>query len=121
MLSNSCPRPRQSFRSREEGSALPPRVGSHILHVRVESSAYPRALLLPPTFRDRLWRYTIDYDNRDGAAAVYFPLRMVRTVWRVGFYPISATPSIYFSPEFIGSRNYIPRALTAESPPAQSQ
>ena len=71
--SNICPRSRLSLRSREEGSALPPRVGSPILHARAESGAYSRAPLLPPAFRDR-----------DGAAAVCLPLPLVRTVWRVG-------------------------------------
>ena len=45
-----------------------------------------------------------------------------------GFLPSSAAVSIYetairhrVSPEFIGSRSYVPMALTAESPPAQGQ
>ena len=46
------------------------------------------------------------------------------------FLPSSATASIYLfkttirhrvSPEFIGSRNWVPMAFTAESPPAQGQ
>ena len=46
----------------------------------------------------------------------------------LGFLPSSAAASIYetairhrVSPEFIGSRNCVPMALTAESPPAQGQ
>ena len=45
-----------------------------------------------------------------------------------GFLPSSAAASIIYtanrhraSPEFIGSRNRVPMALTAESPPAQGQ
>ena len=45
-----------------------------------------------------------------------------------GFLPSSMTASIYetairhgVSPEFIGSRNCVPMAFTAESPPAQGQ
>ena len=45
-----------------------------------------------------------------------------------GFLPSSAVASIYetairhrVSPEFIGSRNCVPMAFTAESPPAQGQ
>ena len=47
-----------------------------------------------------------------------------------GFVPSSAAVSIYsfitairhrVSPEFIGSRNYVPMAFTAESPPARGQ
>ena len=45
-----------------------------------------------------------------------------------GFLPSSAAASIYetairhrVSPEFIGSRNCVPMAFTAESPPAQGQ
>ena len=67
LSSNFCPRSRLSFGSREEGLALPPRVGSPILHARAESGAYSRAPLLLPAFRD-------------GAAAVCLPLPLVRTV-----------------------------------------
>ena len=47
-----------------------------------------------------------------------------------GFLPISAAASIYsfitairhrVSPEFIGSRNCVPMAFTAESPPARGK
>ena len=47
-----------------------------------------------------------------------------------GFFPSSAAASIYLfktairhqaSPEFIGSRNCVPMAFTAESPPSQGQ
>ena len=68
---NFCPRSRLSFWSREEGLALPPRIGSPILHARAESGAYSRAPLLRPAFRD-------------DAAAVCSPLPLARTIWRVG-------------------------------------
>ena len=66
VFSNSCPRSRLSFWSREEDSALPPRVGSPILHARAEFGAYLRAPFFPPAFRD------------DGAAAVCLSLPSVR-------------------------------------------
>ena len=72
-----------TFWSREEGSALPPRVGSPILHARAESGVYSRAPILPIAFRDR-----------DGAAAVCLLSPLVRTVWRVGLAEVApSTPS----------------------------
>ena len=81
MSSNSCPRLRLSFWSREEGSTLPPRFGSPILHGRAESGAYSQAPLLPPAFRD-------------DAVTVCLPLSSVRTVWHVGLAEVAPpTPS----------------------------
>ena len=58
-----------------------PCVGSPIFHARAESGAYSRAPLLLPAFRD-------------GAAAVCFPLPLVRTVWLVGLAEVAPpTPS----------------------------
>ena len=65
--SNPYYRPRLRFWSREEGSTLPPRVGSPILHARAESGAYSRVTLLSLAFRD-------------GAAAICSPLPLVQTV-----------------------------------------
>ena len=79
MSSNFYPRSRLSFWSREEGSALPPRVGSPVLHARDESGVYSRAPLLPPAFRD-------------GAAAVCLPLPLVRTAWLVGLAEVAPSP-----------------------------
>ena len=50
--SNSCPHSRLNFWSREEGSALPPRVGSPILHARADFDACSRAPFFPAAFRD---------------------------------------------------------------------
>ena len=81
MSSNFSPRSRPSFWSREQGSALPPRVGLPILHARAQSGAYSRAPLLSPAFRG-------------GAAAACLPLPLVRTVWRVGLAEVApSTPS----------------------------
>ena len=73
-----------------------------------------------------------DLVSRDGRSAVPSRVSLLISILRLslvhGFLPSSATASIYetairhrVSPEFMGSRNYIPMAFTAESPPAQGQ
>ena len=64
VFSNSCPRSRLRFLSREECSALPPRVGPPILHARAKSGAYSRTLILPPAFRDGAAVGTNGYASR---------------------------------------------------------
>ena len=82
MSSNSYPRSRLRFWSREEGSALSSRVSSPILHARDVSGAYSGEPLLPPAFRD------------GAAAAVCSPLLLVRALWRTGLAKVSpSTPS----------------------------
>ena len=79
----------------------------------------PRACL-------RIW-------SRETGSAVPSRVSLLISILRVdlvltGFLPSSAAASIYetairhrVSPAFIGSRNYVPMAFTAESPPAQGQ
>ena len=74
---NFCPRSRLSFWSREEGSALPPRVGSPILHAQAESGAYS------PSYR---------FPRRCCSSCL--PLPLVRPVWLVGLAKVApSTPS----------------------------
>ena len=53
------PRPHSRLRiwARETGSAVPSRISQLVLHTQVESGAYSRAPLLPPTFRDDVHLY----------------------------------------------------------------
>ena len=79
----------------------------------------PRACL-------RIW-------SRETGSAVPSRVSLLVSILRLnlvltGFLPSSAAASIYetatrhrVSPKFIGSRNCVPMAFTAESPPAQGQ
>ena len=71
--------------------------------------------------------------SRDGFSrpvSLLISIRRLNLVLTEGFLLISAAASIYLyktairhrvSPEFIGSRNCVPMAFTAESPPARGQ
>ena len=68
--------------------------------------------------------------SRDGFGSQPAHLHTQAESGLTGFLPSSAAASIYsfitaihyqVSPEFIGSRNCVPMAFTAESPPARGQ
>ena len=81
-----------------------------------------------PRSRLRIW-------SRETGSAVPFRVSLIISIIRLnlvltGFFPSFAAASISFyktairhrvSPEFIGSRNCVPMAFTAESPPVQGQ
>ena len=80
----------------------------------------PRACL-------RIWSRETGSAVPSRVSLLIYILRL-NLVLTYGFLPSSAAASIYetairhrVSPEFIGSRNCVPMAYTAESPPAQGQ